>query len=246
MLVVEIDGVTKRIKRREVLKGVSMHVEEGSIYVLAGPNGAGKTTTIRVLLGLIKRDSGSVRILGVDPQSSAWEDTKRFIGYLPEDASPYDRLTGSENLRFYAMLYADGDPKIAEEYYKRGVLISGLSMNDLSKRAGAYSKGMKRRLLIASALMHEPKLVIMDEPTSGLDVFASYSIKKFIKESSRKGYTFIITTHDMKEAEELATHVGFISDGKLVFEGTVNDALEKYNAENLEEAFIKAVGYESS
>ncbi len=232
--------ITKTIKKRRILNGISLNVPKGSIYVLAGPNGAGKTTTIRIIMGLVSYDAGSIEVLGVHPQSPQWEKIKTRIGYLPEDASPYERLTGLENLLFTALLYANGDKDKAWRYVETAIEISGLSREDLSKMVSSYSKGMKRRLLIGQVLMHRPELVVMDEPTSGLDVFTSYKVKKLIKELSRQGTTFLVTTHDMKEAEELATRVGFISDGRLVFEGHPRDALDKYNAESLEEAFVRA------
>ncbi|MCE4599173.1 MAG: ABC transporter ATP-binding protein [Desulfurococcales archaeon] len=237
---IKADGVTKSIKKKKILDGVSIYVPKGSIYVLAGPNGAGKTTTIRILVGLISRDSGKVEVLGVEPQSPEWDKVKSKIGYLPEDASPYERLSGWENLLFTALLYADGDRSKALNYVNKAIEISGLSRSDLSRRTSSYSKGMKRRLLLGQVLMHEPELVIMDEPTSGLDVFTAYRVKRLIKELARKGTTFLITTHDMKEAEELASRVGFIHEGRIVFEGEPGEALDMYNAETLEEAFVRA------
>ena len=242
MVIVEVEGLRKSLKGKPVLRDVSLRVDKGSIYVLAGPNGAGKTTTIRIILGLIKRDGGHVRVLGVDPESSGWDAARRRIGYLPEDAGVYDRLTGFENLWFSALLFADGDEFLAREYLARGVEISGLSREQLSKRAGSYSKGMKRRLLLASALMHSPELVIMDEPTSGLDVVAAYRIKSLIREMAAQGTSFLLTTHDMLEAEQLADKVAFIMDGVTVAEATPRELMEKYGGESLEEAFVKAVG----
>ena len=239
--IISVSNVVKRIKRKQVLNGVNMTVYRGDVYVLAGPNGAGKTTFIRILMGLIRRDGGEIQVLGVDPQTREWESVKTRIGYLPEDASPYDRLTGWENLLFHAMLYTRGDKDLAWKYAEKGAEISGLAPEDLERRAGGYSRGMKRRLLIAATLMHEPDLVVMDEPTSGLDVFAAYRVKKMIKELSSRGYTFLITTHDMAEAQELASRIGFINKGITMFEGTVEEALSMFNAETLEEAFVRAV-----
>ncbi|MCE4612585.1 MAG: ABC transporter ATP-binding protein [Desulfurococcales archaeon] len=242
MKIVEVEGLVKSLKGKPVLRGVSMSVDKGSIYVLAGPNGAGKTTTIRIILGLIKRDGGRVKVLGVDPEGDGWDKARRRIGYLPEDAGVYDRLTGFENLWFNALLFAGGDEILAREYMDRGIDISGLSREQLSKRAGSYSKGMKRRLLLASALMHSPELVVMDEPTSGLDVIAAYRIKSLIREMAARGTSFLITTHDMLEAEQLADKVAFIMNGATVAEAPPRELMEKYGSESLEEAFVKAVG----
>ncbi|MEB3860906.1 MAG: ABC transporter ATP-binding protein [Desulfurococcales archaeon] len=242
MHVISVDNLWKTIKRKKVLRGASLTVGEGQVYVLAGPNGAGKTTLIRILMGLITRDAGRVEVLGLEPGGAGWDTVKLEIGYLPEDASPYDRLTGWENLRFYAELYSRGDPGKVREYLENAAAISGLTREELSRRAGGYSRGMKRRLLIAATLMHNPRLVVMDEPTSGLDVFAAYRVKRTIRSMAGRGYTFLITTHDMSEAQELATHVGFIESGRIVFQGTVEEALKAYSAQSLEEAFVRAVG----
>ena len=238
-------GVYKSINRREILRDVSLEVDEGTVMVLAGPNGSGKTTLIRVLLGLYKRDKGHVEVLGVDPlDEGKWSRVRSLVGYVPEDASPYERLTGWENLLYTALLYTSGDRGRAEEMAREAASLIGLTGEQLAKRAGEYSRGMKRRLLLASALMTRPRLVVLDEPTSGLDVFSSYRVKQYIKKLAREGTTVLVTTHDMREAEELADSVAFILDGRISFQGTVREALERYQAESLEEAFIKAVGGE--
>jgi len=234
------EHVSKRIKGRQVLRGINLRVLEGGVYVLAGPNGSGKTTTIRVLLGLIKRDSGRVEVLGVDPESSEWDSVKYNIGYLPEDAQPYERLTGMEHILFYARIYSSSGN--TSEMVRRAIEISGLSHGDLNSRAGTYSRGMKRRLLLALALMHKPKLAILDEPLSGLDVISAYRVKRLIKSLAGEGITFLITTHDMRDAEELADRVGFIVDGVIAAEGSPRELLELTGSESLEEAYVKVVG----
>lgn len=237
---IRAEGVTKRIKGKLILKGVNLKVPEGGVYVLAGPNGSGKTTTIRILLGLIKRDSGYVEILGVDPESEGWDTVKHSIGYLPEDAQPYERLTGLEHILFYARVYA-GDSSI-EEIVRRAIEITGLRLEDLNSRAGTYSRGMKRRLLLAVTLMHNPRLAILDEPLSGLDVVSAYKIKKLVRSLASSGTTFLITTHDMRDAEELADRVGFIVDGLIVAEGSPRELMELTGSESLEEAYVRIVG----
>ncbi len=237
---VEAVGVWKSIGGRPVLRGVNIKVPEGSVYVLAGPNGSGKTTTIRVLLGLIRRDSGTVKILGVDPESGEWPSVRRLVGYMPEDAQPYERLTGLEHIVFYARAY--GINENPRDLAKKASEISGLTLDKLNSRVSSYSKGMKRRLLLAATLIHSPKLAILDEPTSGLDVISAYNVKRLIKSMKAKGATFIITTHDLKEAEEIADLVAFISEGFIVAEGGPRELMEAYGAESLEEAYVRAVG----
>lgn len=239
--VIDAQNIYKKIGKKDVLKGVNLLVNYGEIHVLAGHNGAGKTTFFRILIGLLRYDSGTLRVLGLDPYKSRQEVSKR-LGYVPEDSSPYERLTGYENLKVYALIYSDGNEEIAERYVERGIKISGLKDKDLSRKAGEYSNGMKKRLLIARALMHSPKLVLLDEPTNGLDVFSAYNIRKLIKSMASSGTTFLISTHNMSEAEMLASKVSFIAHGLVIYTGSVKSAIEEFASVNLEEAFIKAVG----
>ncbi len=233
------EGVSKRIRGRVVLENVTLNVPEGRVYVLAGPNGSGKTTTIRILLGLIRRDSGRVEVLGRDPEVEG-DVVREYIGYLPEDAQPYERLTGLEHIMFYAKLYSKSSN--VDSMVSRAIEISGLSLQDLRSKAGTYSRGMKRRLLLALTLMHNPRIAILDEPLSGLDVVSSYRVKKLIKSMAGSGATFLITTHDMRDAEEIADVVGLIVNGRIVAEGSPRELVELTGSESLEEAYVKLVG----
>jgi len=240
--VVEMKNVKKSIGRRVILKGINLRVKRSVVHVIAGPNGAGKTTTLRVMLGLLRADEGKIEVLGTDPKSPQWTKTRELIGYLPEDAGVYERLTGIENLYYYAMLYTRGNKRRAWKLVERGIKISGLSEEALSKKAGGYSKGMKRRLLLARTLMHEPLLAVLDEPTSGLDVRSAIEVRKLIRSLAERGSTFIITTHNLLEAQYIADYVSFIDKGKVVCTCSVAEALESFGADNLEEAFVKATG----
>ena len=235
-------GVWKRLGGRDVLRGVMLSVEKGSVHVVAGLNGSGKTTSMRVLLGLYKPDKGVVRLLGRDPRGPGRGELMRRVGYVPEDAQPYERLTGLENLLFYARLYA-GSEEEAWRLVEEAAKITGLDWDVLERqRAGSYSKGMKRRLLLAAALMHSPEILVADEPLSGLDAISAFNIRRLIKGLAGRGSTFIITTHDLRVAEELADRVTFIHAGRTVFEGTLREALNAFSADTLEEAFVRAVG----
>jgi ABC-2 type transport system ATP-binding protein len=233
------EGVSKRIRGRVVLENVTLNVPEGRVYVLAGPNGSGKTTTIRILLGLIRRDSGRVEVLGRDPEVEG-DVVREYIGYLPEDAQPYERLTGLEHIMFYAKLYSKSSN--VDSMVSRAIEISGLSLQDLRSKAGTYSRGMKRRLLLALTLMHNPRIAVLDEPLSGLDVVSSYRVKKLIKSMAGSGATFLITTHDMRDAEEIADVVGLIVNGRIIAEGSPRELVELTGSESLEEAYVKLVG----
>lgn len=224
--------------RVRALSGVSFSVEEGEVFGLIGPNGAGKTTTLRIVAGLLKPDRGSVRVLGVDPFASP-RAAKALIGYLPEDADVYSRLTGVEHLRLYARLYG---AKSVEELVELGSKISGLG-EALNKEAGEYSKGMKRRLLLAVALMKRPRLAVLDEPTAGLDVYSSIAVRELIKRYAKgEGAAVLLSSHNMLEVEYLCDRVAFINRGRIVEEGTPRELKEKYGASNLEEVFVAATG----
>ena len=221
------------------LRGVSFTVGRGEIFGLIGPNGAGKTTTLRIVAGLLRPDRGRVEFEGLDPWSGG-EEYRRLISYLPEEAGVYKHLTGLEILRFIAELYASG-PGEAEEMVSYGIRLSGLG-DALRRPAGTYSKGMKRRLLLAATLMTRPRLAILDEPTSGLDVYHSVEMRRAIKSYVRDtGASVLLSSHNMLEVEYLCTRVAFIAEGRIIDQGTPRELVEKYDAENLEDAFVLAV-----
>ncbi|MCE4624658.1 MAG: ABC transporter ATP-binding protein [Desulfurococcales archaeon] len=236
---VKVIDVWKSFRGHPALKGVTLEVPSGSLFYLLGPNGSGKTTMIRVALGLYRPDHGHVETLSTVPGGSGWEEVKRVIGYVPENADVYERLTGREILEFYARLYDPDGWRGTAEY---GARISGLG-EDLERRAGEYSRGMRRRLLLAVALMRRPRLLVLDEPFSGVDVISAYRMKREILRLVREeGVTVLATSHNILEAERFATRIAFIYKGRIVYEGTVEGALERYGAEGLEEAFTRAVG----
>lgn len=219
------------------VKGITFEVREGEIYGLIGPNGAGKTTTLRMIAGLIKPTSGEILVDGVSVVKKP-EEARRNIGYLPEEAEVYSRLTGYEHLRFYAELYGVENVEETVEY---GAELSGLG-DKLRERAGNYSRGMKRRLLLAIVLMRRPRLALLDEPTSGLDVYASVKVREVIKRYVRENKTAVVlSSHNMLEVEYLCDRVGFIYSGKIVLEDKPRNIIEKFEVSNLEEAFTKAV-----
>ena len=240
MAVVEVKDLRKVFGKKEALRGISFEVREGEIFGLIGPNGAGKTTTLRIISTLLKPTSGSVKVYGVEVTESP-EEVRRMIAYLPEESDIYLRLTGYENLKFYAMIYFSKEEEV-EEAVRRGAQISGLSDEDLGRLTRTYSKGMRRRVALARTLMVRPKLAILDEPTSGLDVYSAIKvrnvIKNFVKET---GYSVILSSHNMLEVEYLCDRVAFINKGKIVNIGNPSELKEMYNAKNLEEAFVKAV-----
>jgi ABC-2 type transport system ATP-binding protein len=234
---VEVRGLRKVFNGVVAVDNVSFEVSEGEIFGLIGPNGAGKTTTLRIIAGMVKPDLGEVRIMGSNPFREGMR-VKELLGYLPEEADVYSRLTGLEHLRFYASLYGGR----VDETVRYGAEISGLG-GDLNKRAGEYSKGMKRRLLLSLVLMRRPRVALLDEPTSGLDVYSSLRVRDLIKRYARENKTAVIlSSHNMLEVEYVCDRVAFISRGRIVAAGSPDELKEKYNAGNLEEVFVKATG----
>lgn len=233
---IEVRDVYKNYGKIVALNGVSLAVKEGEIYGLVGPNGAGKTTLLRIISGLVKPTAGSVKVLGLDPYRD-FENTRPFIGYLPEEAGTYDLLSGYEHLLLFSRLY-----NLPDQSVKYGVELANLG-DRLREQSKNYSKGMKRRLLLAMVLMRKPKVALLDEPTAGLDVHASLSIRRSIRKYvDETGAPVIVSSHNMLEIEYLCDRVGLIHKGMIVAEGDVNDLLSKYDAKNLEEVFERATG----
>ncbi|MEB3760221.1 MAG: ABC transporter ATP-binding protein [Desulfurococcales archaeon] len=237
-----VENLWKSYDQVTALKGVSFEIGKGEIFGLIGPNGAGKTTTLRIIAGILHPDKGVIRIYGKDPKRDEVE-VKRIISYLPEDAGVYRFLKGIEFLHFLAEIYAETSEE-AEKMVEYGSRISGLGER-LWDPMKSYSKGMKRRLLLASTLMTRPKLAILDEPTSGLDVYHSVLMRKAIKNYVKEtGASVLLSSHNMLEVEYLCDRVAFIDKGQIIAIGTPEELKQQFNASNLEEAFINAVGGE--
>jgi len=235
----QVLNLRKSFDSLEALKGISFEVNQGEIFGLIGPNGAGKTTTLRIVSGLLKPDSGEVRIYGLDPFRDDIK-VKRIISYLPEDAGVYRHLRGIDFLEFIARVYAENEGE-ARSMVERAVEMSGLG-DRLRDPMRTYSKGMKRRLLLAATLMTKPRLAILDEPTSGLDVYHSVVMRKLIRSYVEEtNAAILLSSHNMLEVEYLCDKVAFINEGRIIAIGRPRELRELYNAENLEEAFIRAV-----
>ncbi len=218
---------------------LSFEVLEGEIYGLIGPNGAGKTTTLRIIATLLKPTSGTVLVSGYDVVKEA-EKVRSLLSYLPEEAGAYKNLTGLEYLEFMAGFYAKNKREL-EEMVEEAIRISGLG-DKIYEKVSTYSKGMKRRLLVARTLIVKPKLAILDEPTSGLDVIHAVHVRNAIKEYARThGVTVLLSSHNMLEVEYLCDRIGIIHKGILRIEGNPKEILREYNASNLEEVFSKLV-----
>ena len=236
---VDVRDLRKNFGEFEAVKGATFQVAENEIYGLIGPNGAGKTTTLRILGTLLSPSSGIAEVFSLDVVKDA-DKIRKMLSYLPEDAGAYQYLSGEEYLRFMASFYAN-EKSAVEEMVQAGREISGLDER-LKDRVNGYSRGMKRRLQIARALMIKPKLAILDEPTSGLDVIQAYHVRGMIKDYADKmGVSILVSSHNMLEVEYLCHRVALINEGIILAEGTPEELKAKYNAVNLEEAFMEAI-----
>ena len=237
-LAVNAQNLVKQFGNIRALDDLSFSIKQGEIYGLIGPNGAGKTTTLRIVSTLILPTSGSMGIFDLDAVKQPGE-VRKIISYLPEEAGAYPNLSGMEYLEFMAK-FAEGDTKKA---VAEAVEISGLG-DRLKDKAKTYSKGMKRRLLVARALMTKPKLAVLDEPASGLDVLHAYHVRQIIKNYVKdQGITVLLSSHNMLEVEFLCNRVALLNKGKIVVEGEPAELKTRYKSQNLEEVFAKVIGY---
>ncbi len=239
MKAIVVNELVKVYGKNTALQGISFTVDEGEIFGLIGPNGAGKTTTLRIIATLLKPTKGSVSVLGHDVVKEPLEVRKK-LSYLPEEAGAYPHMKGIEYLEFVASLYYD-DPNEIRSSINEAIKLSGLG-EALYNQIKTYSKGMKRRLQLARALMVKPRLAILDEPTSGIDVLHAVHLRKLIKKASKEyNITILLSSHNMLEVEHLCDRVALLIDGKIVIEGTPEDIKRETKTSNLEEAFSKVV-----
>jgi ABC-2 type transport system ATP-binding protein len=215
---IEVSGLEREFSGGlRAVDGVDLHVAEGEIYAFLGPNGAGKTTTVRMLTTLLRPTGGSARVAGYDVVENA-ADVRRSIGVALQEAALDPLMTGNELIRLQATLHG----LVGHEAEKRcSALIERVGLRDAGdRRVGTYSGGMRRRLDLASALVHEPKVLFLDEPTTGLDPVSRKAIWEEVAALNREGTTVFLTTQYLEEADQLANRVGIINGGRIVAEGT--------------------------
>ena len=220
----------------EAVRGLSFKVERGEIFGLIGPNGAGKTTTIKMIVGLLKPDSGEIELLG---QKMPNKEVLGRVGYMPQDLALYMNLTVEENMWFYSKLY--GLPQ--EEFERRkGKILRFVGLEEFRDRLVAeLSGGMQRRASLACALMHEPEFLILDEPTVGVDPGLRASFWRYFRELTDEGASILMTTHYMDEAVN-CNRVAIVMEGKILVTGTPKEIMEKSSSATLEEAVLKLTG----
>jgi len=213
--IIEVDKLTKSYGRRRGIADVSFQVGEGEVFGFLGPNGAGKTTTIRVLMALIRADSGSAKVTGLD----CWDrsvDIKRSVGYVPGEPSLDGNLTGGQILEYFANLRGGVDQKYLKQLVERLDL-------DTGRKFRQYSTGNKRKVVLIQAFMHKPRVLILDEPTSGLDPLNQQEFDGMVREARDEGRTVFLSSHVLSEVEKTCTRVGIIREGRLVKVGGVHD-----------------------
>jgi ABC-2 type transport system ATP-binding protein len=232
---VSIDHVTKTFGDKVALRDISFSVPGGQICGLLGPNGAGKTTLFRLLMGILKATEGSLLVDGLD----AFEDrveTKRLIGFLPDEPVFYSYLSGREVLELSAAMHGL-DPVAAMNHLQP--LIAQLRLaEDIGKYAEDYSRGMKKKLGLLLAMLHEPKLLILDEPTNGLDVESTHLFYDLILSQAREGKTILFSTHLMDHVARLCSHAVIINEGTTVARGSLDELRSAFGEASLEDIFL--------
>ncbi|MFZ5987942.1 MAG: ABC transporter ATP-binding protein [Bacillota bacterium] len=229
MYAIEINGLSKTYDgRRYALNNLSFSIPQGEIFGFLGPNGSGKTTTVRILNGILSQTAGNASIMGVNVENNPTE-IHSFCGVMTETALPYENLTGAENLRFFGSMHGISGNEIEDRSER---LLKSLDLFEAKdKKVRAYSTGMKKRLSLARALLHHPKILFLDEPTSGLDPEAAVNVTEMIRKLSKEhGVTVFLCTHQLKYAEDICTLYGFIHDGKMLGFGTFGQLLNTKNA----------------
>lgn len=217
MKVLEVNNLTKKFKDLTAVDNIKFSIEDGEIYGLLGPNGAGKSTVINMICGLISSDTGEMKILESDIKKNI-KFTKKNIGLVPQSIAVYWELTALENVKFFGSLYGLKGKEL-EERSLEALEFVGL-IDRIKEPCRNFSGGMSRRLNIACAIVHKPKIIIMDEPTVGIDPQSRNHILNSVKKLNKMGSTIIYTSHYMEEVEEICSKVGIMDHGKLIAEGT--------------------------
>ena len=241
-VIIETTSLTKHYGHQTAVDSLTFQVKEGEIFGFLGPNGAGKTTTLLMLLGLSRPSKGSAQICGLDPERNA-KKVKRIVGYLPENVGFYEDLDAVQSLEYIADLNGLNGDQIRDKILD-ALKEVGLS-EDLEKKVGAYSRGMKQRLGIAEVLIKEPKVMFLDEPTLGLDPDGASKMIELIRSLNRdKNITVLLSSHHLHQVQRISNRVGIMIRGKMVAEGSIDDlAKEKFGVGekeySLEEIYLK-------
>jgi ABC-2 type transport system ATP-binding protein len=241
--IIEALNLKKNYGNFIAVKNISFYVNKGEFFGFLGPNGAGKTTTINMLIGMAKITSGRIFYKGEDLTGNI-KKAQRFIGVVPDESNLYEEMTGYENLCFCGSLYGISKKERENKSVK---LLQTFGLSEFAnKKFKAYSKGMKRKLTIAAAIIHEPEILFMDEPTTGIDVASARQIRNLIKNLHKKGTTIFLTTHYIEEAERLCDRVAFINKGEIIEVDTVQNLIEKTRESNIIEVSFEETSPEET
>lgn len=225
------------LAKKKSLFGISLEVKKGEIFGFIGPNGAGKSTTIKVLTGLLRKDSGEVLILGKPPSETK---SRIHLGYLPEQPYFYDSLSGYELLKFYGGLSGLKGSLLKERIHWALKLVNA-DADWIYRRLRTYSKGMQQRIGLAQAILHKPELLILDEPMSGLDPLGRRDVREAILTLNREGATIFYSSHILSDVESISHRVAMIIDGKITHTGTIEEITKGTNRNSLEDVLAKEV-----
>ncbi len=240
--IIEVKKLVKRYPNNDKnsVDGITFSVKEGEFFGFLGPNGAGKSTTISMLVNLVRKTSGSIKIAGFDVTTESNEVYKQ-VGFAMQEVGLDETATAREMMALHGRLYHMEKSKIEEQISK---LLKVVELEKVADRyTSTYSGGMRRRFDLALALIHEPKVLFLDEPTTGLDPHARQMIWQHLRTLNKAGMTIFLTTHAMEEAEALCDRIAIIDQGKIVTEGSVSQLIEKHKVKTLEEVFLKVTGH---
>ena len=238
---IRLENVSKLYGRHEAVRNLSLHIGAGELFDFLGPNGAGKTTTIKMIAGLLRPSSGRVFLDGHDLELEPVQ-AKASLGFIPDRPFLYEKLSAAEFLRFVAGIYGLDGASL------NGRLDELLALVELSHARSelieSYSHGMKQRLVMAAAFIHEPRVIVVDEPMVGLDPKGARMIKRVFRQYCDRGFTVFVSTHTLEVAQELCDRIGIISRGELIALGTMEELESKAetNRRDLEEIFLKLTG----
>jgi ABC-2 type transport system ATP-binding protein len=238
---IQLHSLTKRYGRFTAVDAIDLRVPRGQLFGFLGPNGAGKTTTLRMIAGILRATSGKVLIGGVDLATDPIA-AKSKLGFIPDRPFIYEKLTGAEFLRFVAGLYDQSGPQVERRARELLALFDLEQWRD--ELVESYSHGMRQKLIISSAFVHRPEVIVVDEPMVGLDPKAARILKDLFREYTSRGNTIMMSTHTLEVAETLCDRVGIIQNGKIVAAGTVAELRKDggENARGLEEIFLRLTG----
>ena len=240
---INIKNLTKHYGNLTAVSDLNLNIPAGECFGFLGPNGAGKTTTIKLLAGLLKPNEGTIEIGGYDVQRDP-QKVKGIIGYIPDKPFIYEKLTGGEFLDFIAELYQVNEDFVKE---KREELLNLFAIKDFENElVESYSHGMRQKLVITAALIHNPKVIIVDEPMVGLDPKGMRQVKEIFKQLTKSGVTIFMSTHTMPVAQEMCHRIGIINKGKLIALGNMNDLQKQAQVSSgLEDVFLQLTSSET-